>query len=245
MIKLIFGNVGSGKTASVVYEIKNNPHKTYYSNIDLPKKFKNVTRLKADMIIKKEEIGKTKSGLSKYELKFNKEFWADIIKQRKEINVIIDEAHIFFNPRRSMSKLNIIMTDFLAMLRRILGSSDGNGELILITQLSRRLDIIAKEMATDISYMINHFLVYCKCGFESHQTNESCLKLDQCPICNSIYLKKKSFKIEVLKFRNISHFEAWYNNNAKVYYLRYVINDIEKVFGDYDTLQLDDMFSDM
>ena len=95
-----------------------------------------------------------------------------------------------------MSKLNIIMTDFLALLRRVLGSSDNKGELILITQLSRRLDIIAKEMATDVTYCVHHYLMSCnKCHFTWGETNETGDILQNCPRCGNIHIKRMNSKI--------------------------------------------------
>lgn len=247
MIKIILGNVGSGKTAGAVRYMKQNPHKVFYTNIDtFGKNFKHVKKLNADMIIKKEVIGYGRDGTEKIKLGLNVEFWKSLVKKEQNINVIIDEAHIFFNPRRSMSKLNIIMTDFLALLRRVLGSTDGTGELILITQLSRRLDIIAKEMATDVSYSVHHYVKVCsKCDAFWNETNETSNKRYNCPRCNSHYIKRKQSIIEVFEFRNIDSFESWYTLRNKSYHLHYLIKDIHTIFNNYETLQFDDLFSEV
>lgn len=247
MIKLILGNVGSGKTASQVREMIKNPHKTYITNIDTKGKgTKHIKKLTADMIIKKEILSYKRDGTPVYEMKLNKEYWQDIIKRHKNINVIIDEAHIFFNPRRSMSKLNIIMTDFLALLRRVLGSTDGTGELILVTQLSRRLDIIAKEMSTDVIYCIHHYNRVCsRCGYVVSETNEVPIKMEKCHACGSHYVEKSDSMIEIFRFSNLENYEYWFYGGSKTYYTRYMINDIETFFKNYDTLQFDDMFSDI
>ena len=195
------------------------------------------------MLIVKELIGHKKDGTPKYNLRFNKEYWSDVINNHGQINVVIDEAHQFFNPRRSMSKINVIMSDFLSMLRRILGNKDGTGQLVLITQLERRLDIIAKEMSTNVSYSICHFMKVCKCGFHRHYTNEDPEIPDCCPVCDKI-LKKRDHIIETWKFSNIELFHNWYVFGARTYYKRYMINDIEQYFRNYNTLQWDDMFSE-
>jgi hypothetical protein len=246
LIRLIFGNAGSGKTASVVRYIKNNPHKMFITNIDLKgRAFKHVLKLKADMIIKREQISSKRDGQPVYKLKLNVDFWKNLILEHKQMNVVIDEAHIFFNPRRSMSKINIIMTDFLALIRRILGASNDNGELILISQLSRRLDVIAKEMSTDVSFCINHYKMFCpKCHATWNETNETPNKFLVCPRCKDYRIKKIKTIIEIFDFKDVDSFVNFKEFNVKTYYRRYLIKDIESVFGDYDTLQFDDMFSE-
>jgi len=246
MISIVLGNVGSGKTASAVRFMRANPHKTFITNIDTKgKEFSHVIKLKAENIIKKEIISTKKDGTHNYKLKLNIEFWKELIKKYDSVSVLIDESHIFFNPRRSMSSLNIVMSDFLALLRRVLGSADGSGQLILITQLSRRLDIIAKEMATDVSYCVHHFKMNCnKCGAYWYETNETADKMYNCPRCNSYNLKISDSIIETYKFTNIDGFEAWFNHKAKTYYKRFMITDIHEIFGNYETLQFNDLFSD-
>jgi hypothetical protein len=141
MITLIFGNLGSGKTSSAVLYMKQNKHKFFITNINVSgKDFSHVMKLKGDMIIKKEILGYKRDGTPNIKLKLNKDFWENIVKEKGSLNVVIDEAHTLLNPRRSTSKINLIMNDWMSMLRRVIASSDTAGELILITQLSRRLD---------------------------------------------------------------------------------------------------------
>jgi len=247
MIKLIFGNVGSGKTASVVRSMKYNNHKTIITNIDVKgKDFKHVKKLTSDMIVKKELIRTKRTGEPIYELSLNVEFWKNLISKEKQVDIIIDEAHNLFNPRRSMSKVNQITTDFVALLRRVLGSVDeSDGELVLITQLDRRLDVITKEMATNIQYHIHHYTNNCKCGFRWYENNETADKMKECPICGNWKIKKQNHLLEVFYFKDLSLFENWKNIGDKTYYKRIYIKDIEKIFGNYDTLQWDDLVSDI
>jgi len=245
MIRLIFGNVGSGKTASVVRYMKQHPEKNFITNIDVKgKNFKHVIKLEGDMILKKTLVRTKKTGEEVFKLSVNIDFWKQLLTKYKTMNVIIDESHIFFNPRRSMSKINVLMTDFLALLRRVLGSVEGTGELILITQLSRRLDIIAKEMSTDIQFCVHHYTTKCrKCNSMWGETNETSLKHYQCPRCNSQRIERIRSEIEIYKFKNIEKFMDFHNFHVKTYYSRYFITDIEKIFGSYDTLQFDDLLS--
>lgn len=245
MIKLVLGNVGSGKTASIVREMKNKPFLTYYTNIKT-RGLKNVHEIKPSMIIKKEHLKTKRTGEEVYKYKLNEEFWRNLIKSKKGINIVLDEAHTLFNPRRSMSKVNQIMGDFLALLRRVLGGTgQREGQLILITQLSRRLDVYAREMATEVTFYKNHYFVICrKCGVYFRENNESPHKPDECIKCGSYRLEKKNFTIEILKFTNIDDFLIYQNTGNKTYFDHYIINDIETVFNIYDTLQWDNLLDE-
>jgi hypothetical protein len=250
MIKLVLGNVGSSKTAQMVLFMKQNTEFNFVTNIDVkPKKdFLHVIKLKPENILLKEIISYKKDGTPNYELKLNIDYWKKLVKTKHNLIVIIDEAHTFFNPRRSMSKINIIMTDFLALLRRILGQNDGNnGQLILITQLSRRLDIIAKEMATDVSFSVFHYEIEClHCGYKKHETNETPHnnKMIKCFNCGKYKVKKTNCFSEVWLFRNINDFSMWYSCQMKTYYSHFLIHNVSSIFGNYDTLQWNDLLSD-
>lgn len=246
MIRIVLGLPGSGKTASTVRDLVRNPStRKTYTNIDV-KRLKNAVKITPDMLIKKEVKKVKRDGTSEYDYKFNREFWQSVIEKEGSINVVIDEAHIYFNPRRSMSKLNIIMSDFLAMLRRILGSSDGGGgELILITQLPRRIDVIAREMATKVQHCICYYDKHClTCGFTWAETNETSDQSWKCLRCNSERVKKEHIEIHVREFRNMNAFDLWIEYGARQYYARYTITDIESYFDYYNTLQWDDLFTE-
>ncbi len=199
------------------------------------------------MIIKKELKGykKTKNGREPiYDKKLNKEYWKAI---KEPISCVLDEAHAIINARRSMSKINIIVTDWLALLRRVLGSSEsGYGELVLITQLPNRIDIIAREMATQIRYHKCHYRKRCKkCNTVWQENSEMPESLWECPNCNSPNLVKFHHIIEVWHFSSMKHFNFWKEFEKKTFYKHYLVNDIEKYFKYYDTLQWDSLFSDV
>lgn len=247
MIRIVLGNVGSGKTASTVRWMRDHTDRTIVTNIDVRgKAFSHVIKLKPEMIIRKEVKGYKKDGQEIIELKLNTKFWKELVTKHKSLNVVIDEAHIFFNPRRSMSKLNVIMNDFLALLRRVLGSTDSQGgQLILITQLSRRLDVIAKEMATQVQFCLHHYKMQCqKCHYSFTESNETSNKRENCPACNSTRLKRMQSIIEVYEFKNMDEYMRWIEYNEKRYYNRYFIKDIHTIFSHYNTLQWDDLVSD-
>lgn len=242
MITLYCGNIGSGKTACAVREMANTPYKNYYSNI-ITKHIKNAKILSPDMIIQKTVIGKNKKGEDVNDFKLNVDFWKNT---QKPISIILDEIHSILNSRRSMSKVNVIMTDWLALLRRMLGQTDaGEGELIVITQLTGRVDIILREMAHRIKYFTCHYIKSCRnCGVSWRENSEMPEQLGECPACGSWKIHKHDFVIEVKHFATISAFDAWHELGIKTYHRNYLITDIEKYFPYYDTLQWDNLFSE-
>ena len=198
------------------------------------------------MIIKKEVIKIKKDGTPVYNKKLNVDFWKDINEKEGSINVILDEAHTLINSRRAMSGTNKVMSDFLALLRRVLGNSpSGYGTLTLISQLERRLDIIACEMATNIRFHICHYKKICKnCGSIYNENNESPDPLFQCPNCFKWNLEKCQHKVEIYEFKNMDLYRKWFFSGAKTYFKRYMINDIEQYFKFYNTLQWDNLISE-
>ena len=136
MISLYLGNLGSGKTISALREIlMGDKSIRTYTNIRI--KADHVTHITPDMIVKKELIGTKKSRITKievpvYKYSFNKEFWRN---KKKPLNFVLDEAHLLMNPRRSMSNINIIMTDFISIARKLVEDPiTGKGNLIFICQ---------------------------------------------------------------------------------------------------------------
>lgn len=242
-IHIYLGNVGSGKTVHAVRDIyKDGSGRKTYTNIKT--KMKHQINIDPSMIIKREVVDhKQKRDGSMQEVvknKLNLEFWRSI---KEEINVTLDEAHSILNARKSMSSTNIILTDWIALIRRVLGTSDGN--LTLITQIPRRIDSICREMATKIIYHKCHYKKLCKkCGVTWLEHSEMPESHYKCPLCGSYTLKKYDFKIEAWKFQSMEHFNAWREFAQKSYYDHFMINDIEKYFPLYDTLQWDNLFSE-
>ena len=244
MIRISLGNPGSGKTAMEVWEMYHNrSNRKIYSNIST--KIKNQYDINPSMIINKEIIKvKAKTNEPVYKLTLNKEFWQGI---KEPINVVLDEAHSIINARRSISNVNIIVTDWLALIRRVLGQSDsGYGELVLITQLPNRIDCIARDMATQVRYHICHYVKTClKCGFSWAENSELPEPLWICPNCDCYKVKKHSHSVEVWHFPNMFSYTGWKDFGMTTFYKHYIVNDIEKIFPLYNTLQWDNMFSEI
>lgn len=245
-IIMCIGNIGSGKTASVVRDVVlNKHHMQTYSNIRMTNVMNN-NPLKPDMLIEKDIVDhhknkKTGDLEAVYKFKLNMAFWQ---KLDEPINVVIDEAHTLFNSRRSMSKVNIIMNDWLAMLRRVLGeNSSGYGDLILITQLPYRIDVVCRDMANQIRYHICHYAKVCsKCSYSWTENTEMPEELKLCPKCDSHKLVKTNHVIEVYKFNGMNAYQNWLILRQKTYYRHYLIKDINKYFGNYNSFDIYDLF---
>jgi predicted Zn-ribbon and HTH transcriptional regulator len=242
MIEIVLGNIGSGKTASVVRDIvRNRDGKTTFSNIIMKDVSHNI-QINRDMIV--QTVPDPLNPKKQIE-KLNDVFWQNVVKQYKSINVVIDEAHTILNARRGMSKQNIIMSDFMALLRRVIGgASEGYGKLTLITQLDRRIDVIAREMATRITFCRCHYEKKCnECGTIWNECNDMPEKLHRCYQCDSLNITQQTFVIEIFLFANIEQYEKFMFWGVKTFYSHYYITDIETYFPYYDTLQWDNLIS--
>lgn len=248
MIKIILGNVGSGKTAFAVRHMALNlNNRKTYSNIKT--NLDHQIDISPEMIIKKEIVDYKKNKKSGdkepvYKFQLNTEFWRGI---NEPINVILDEAHTILNSRRAMSKVNIVVSDWLALIRRVLGSTDsGFGELWLISQLWNRIDIIARDMATNVIFLICHYLKSCdNCGVTWSENSEMPEGYIICPSCSSSSIFKHTHKLECWHFPNMQLFQMWHQFGQRTFYKRYYINDIEDYFKNFNTLAWDNMFATM
>jgi hypothetical protein len=243
MIQLFLGNIGSGKTAAAVREIANNPTTAAYTNIDID--VPHALRIKTEHIIQKEVIGEKKDGTPVYQLACNAEYWKNL-RRDGPIDIWLDEAHTILNPRRSMSKVNVVMTDWLALLRRIIGSAEsGSGKVVFITQLWRRVDTIAREMAHQIRYHRCTYKATCpQCGAIVWEDSDMPEHKNMCS-CGHIGMVKSDHVIEVWCFAGMDKYLQWDVFGTKTYYKHYAITDIAKYFPLYDTLQWNDLLTDL
>jgi hypothetical protein len=243
MISLYLVSIGSGKTACAVREISQRVnHQKVYSNIVLKGKLatKNFKVLDDYMIFSVVQDKKTGKLMPD---KLNIDYWKQQINE--PVTIVLDELHNLINARKTKSKINVIMTDFLALLRRVIGSLDkGTGELIGITQLPRRLDVVFREMATNVKYHICYYKKTCKkCGLTWAESSETPETKYICPRCKSPKLDKHTHIIEVFSFRNIRDCEYWLEFGKPTYYKHHFIYDIEKYFKYYDTYSFDNLIS--
>ncbi|KKN55973.1 hypothetical protein LCGC14_0577150 [marine sediment metagenome] len=250
MIHLFLGKLGSGKTLHAVRQMyEDQDYIKTYSNI-ITKKLKNNCLINSDMIIKKVLVDTKRkrdgTEVPVYEYKLNREFWIKL--ENEPLNVIIDEAHEIFNARRSFSNINKIFSSYLSLLRRVVGNRDGTvyGRLTLISQLSRRLDIIGREMCNSIYYHIGHYIKQCrKCKLTWQENSEIPEPIYKCPQCNHPYLIKYNHVIQVYKFKSLNDFEMWQQTGQKFWYGQIYIKNCEKIFPLYKTMQWDNLFDDL
>lgn len=238
----MLGKMGSGKTACMVREmVLNEDLKKTYSNIIMKKQGVNAIQISRDMIFTTKTFKKGKKEEEK--LVLNEDYWKKVSEENNGINVVIDEAHTLINSRRAMSNENMVMNDFMALLRRILGDSNGYGELVLITQLVRRIDVIARELATSIHYHVCHYRKECKCGYTYWENNEKYGDTNKCPYCNR-QMKRVQFIIEKWEFDSMENFGLWEDHRLKTYKKHYYVTDIAEYFGHYDTHQWSNLISE-
>lgn len=237
MIRIFLGQLGSGKSVSAVREMAtDNSGRTTYTNL-LTTKLPNVIHIKPDMIIKKVKNDKKKN--ASFEL--NKEYWQ---KQKKPLNIVWDEIHLTANARSSMSRVNMVLSRFIAMARRITGfDSRGYGHLIFIAQTERTVDVNIRELASEIRYHTGHWEIHCNDCNVSVMTDSEQQQIERCLKCGSWNIIKKNFVVEVRKFNS---WDKYFNFRLKIkgnwHFERYIIPDIEKYFGHYDTMQMTDMW---
>ncbi len=253
VIRISLGNAGSGKTLMEVRNIDINSDIKTYSNIQT--KLKNQIDIDPSMIVKKELVDLKKSRITGkddpvYKFKPNLEYWQKATK-KNPVNIVIDEAHSIYSSRKSMSKLNICISDWIALIRRVVGeNSQYQGELVLISQLWNRIDIIAREMATQIRYHKCHYYKSCiECGLSWNETSEMAEMYMQCPRCNTRNLFKHNYMVEIWKFKSMQKYQEWDrgflgSKGSRPYYSHYFVQNIEKYFPMYNTLQISNMFSE-
>lgn len=248
MIRISLGGVGSGKTASEVRDMfLDATGKTTYTNIAVKGKHKNIKRLTPDLIIKKEiakQIKRKDGSLQNiYDYKINIDYWKEL---KEPVNIVIDEFHNIANARASMSKKNRVFNTWLTMIRRVLGSSDAlGGNLILISQLSNQVDLIARALCHQVRYHVCHYEKSCRrCNYRWHENSEMPESIVQCPRCKTYNLDKFNHKIEIWHFSKMEKFMQWKDFGMKTFYRHYIVWDIEEYFPRYDTLQWDNLFEE-
>lgn len=238
MIRIFLGKLGSGKTISAVRELAlNESDRRTYTNI-MTKKIKGVKKIKPNYIIKKF-YPKEKKGKPDYDL--NVSYWN---KQKKPLNILWDEIHLTAPSRASATKINLVLSRFIAMARRITGfDKRGYGQFTFIAQKERTIDINVRELASEIIYHVSHWVQRCEdCGCKV-MVNSEMQVINKCPTCRSWKIVRQELFIEVIKFNEWDKFYKWsLKLKGKYYFERYIINDIEKYFKFYDTLQMSDIW---
>jgi hypothetical protein len=222
-------------------------HRKVFTNIAVFNQ-PHIVKLEPDHIITKELVKtvKKKDGSAEavFGYKLNIDFW----KQQKEpISIVLDEFHNICNSRAFMSKKNQIFNKWLTMIRRVLGSAGGEyGELVLISQLSNQVDVIARELCHQVRFHRCNYVKQCHdCGCRWTENSDMPIILWECPECASIKLKKTDFDIEIWMFEDIFSYKGWKEFGLKTYFRHYHVWDVEELgFPYYSTMQWDNLFED-
>lgn len=255
MIRIFLGNVGSGKTLSCVKELVDSDKKEYkiqsFSNIITKKKGKYAISknsiITKEMLIKKEVKKIKKDGSEEYKLTFNVDVWKQLKQTYKAFDIIIDEAHTLFNARNHMSTKSRVMNDFLSLIRKICSDPQHDSTLTLISQLDNRIDINARELATEVRYHIAIWEKVCKkCNafWSEHSDLPDFKKHKECPACKHHVLKKFNYRIIVYFFKNMDDYRGWKYNGIETFVTIKKYLNVERYFNYYDTFQLDDLISE-
>lgn len=234
MIRIFLGNLGSGKTASAVREILNDGSgKKTYSNVII-KGTDNYVNIKPQHVIKKHFDGK------KTVFDLNTSYWE---KQPKPLNILWDEVHLTANSRASMSRVNMVLSRFIAMARRITGFDErGYGHLTFVAQKDRTIDVNIRDLASEISYHKSMWVLRCKkCGFKL-AVNSEMQQIERCVSCFSWDIVKENLSIIIYRFNSWEKFYRWQVTDEKLYFKKEIILDIHEYFKNYDTMQLSDIW---
>lgn len=146
MIFILTGGIGSGKTLSAIKNIHEHPEQTAFINFTC--KLKNTHRLRYSDIVMTQIV---KDGNKDKKIQsVNWDFWKK--QQHKPFSIYLDEVHNIISSRRSISKSNILMSEWVSQIRKILGDNK-DCHLFLMTQTMRKIDINFRDLA--------HALIVC------------------------------------------------------------------------------------
>ncbi len=148
MIKLIIGGIGSGKTLTAAREMLTRDINSF-SNFDI--NHDKTTRLKVSHIIEEKQEGETKTGKPITKKVVNWDFWNKQQKIGKPFDIYIDEAQNVLHARKSMSKWNILFTQWLSQIRKLFGSMEKT-HLYLSTQRLGGIDVVGRDLCHEIIY---------------------------------------------------------------------------------------------
>ena len=251
MIRIFLGNVGSGKSISCVRDMKMNEDEIFFSNIITKSRGKdklgNNHIIDRSDLIKKDLIKTLKNGEEVFKLKFNKEQWMQYREDYGKFNVVLDEFHTLMSSRDFSTRQNKVMGDFLALIRKICSDSTGDSTLTLISQLDNRIDVNARNMATEVRYHICLYDKVCeKCGayWGEHSELPPFQKKKRCPNCESKKLKLINHQIMVHYFDSMSHYQDWKYGGINTKIQTHIINNIDEYFGMYNTYQITNLISE-
>ena len=228
MIRIIVGGtVGSGKSVTAVREILNRKNTTY-TNFNI--KADNIIRMRTDMIILSEVINTKRDGTEVKQLKVNWDYWNKV--KDEGFDIVLDEMHSIADSRMSMTKWNVLFSQWIAQIRKILSSNE-QYDLILITQKLENIDIRIRRLAYQIIYCTK---VETR-QFQDTQIYDSRSKKIKVKRIKKVYIKLYYFNGTycVDKFEAFLCGERTYNRN-----MLYLANPYFKYYDSYEILSFGD-----
>jgi len=149
LILAIIGGVGSGKSVSGVKFMMDRKH-PLFTNFKIRNK-EHIKRLKYAMLFKEIVTEVTARGKEIKKFVLNWDFWKEQIKNSNGFDIVIDEIHNIFNARRSMSKENILLQQWVAQIRKIL-AGDEKCHFVCISQKLERIDVSLRDLIGGIVF---------------------------------------------------------------------------------------------
>ena len=143
MIRILLGQPGTGKTITAVKFVVDSKIPCF---TNFAVKSKNCIRLKWEHIITYEKNNKGEN----VNPKLNWKFWREQIKKHGGFHVVIDELHNLMHARRAMSKTNVLLSTWVAQIRKITGANE-HAHFIVISQELERIDVSVRDLANDIT----------------------------------------------------------------------------------------------
>lgn len=238
MIRVFLGNLGSGKSACAVKEIiDSESNRKTYTNLNT-NNVKNAVFIKPSDII---QIIPNPKDKKKELFQLNIKYWK---KQKKPLNVLWDEIHLTANSRKSTSKVNMVLSQFMAMARRITGfDKRGYGHFTFIAQKERTIDVNIRELCNEIIYHISYWRITCNdCGKFVYWTSEK-QQLEQCLNCGSWDIFKDDVYVLRLFFNKWENYYRYTEGEqGRFHFKRQFVYDIEDYFQYYDTMQISNVW---
>lgn len=141
MIIALIGNIGEGKSVSMIKEIVTRKN-FVLTNFHI--KYSHHRLRYTDFFIMDEDnriIG------------VNWQFWDDMRKKHKDFSIFLDEVPSIVHSRASMTKRNIYLSHWISQVRKILSDSP-NSHLYIVSQTPRKIDVNWRELC--------HIVIKCK-----------------------------------------------------------------------------------
>lgn len=132
------GEIGSGKSLSMIRRVIMSPHKSY---VNFDPHGLNAIRMKNKHVFRYEKDKKGKYSIAGV----NWKFWENQQAKGEDFNVLIDEGHNKLDSRTAMTKQNIIFKKYLSQIRKMLGPREKT-DFVIITQDIYGIDVHIRRL---------------------------------------------------------------------------------------------------